>query len=383
MSTLERVHVERRLAAILAADVVGYSRLIGLDEEGTLERLKAHRRQLVDPKIAEHRGRIVKTTGDGMLVEFASVVDAVRCATEVQLAIAERNTGVGGDSRIELRIGINLGDVIVEGDDLYGDGVNIAARIEALADPGGVFVSNAVHDHVRDRLPFVLEDLGEQQVKNIARPVQVYRVRDVGVQTPVAPALPLPDKPSIAVLPFANMSGDPEQEYFADGMVEEIITALSRIRWLFVIARNSTFKYKGHAVDVKRVSRELGVRYVLEGSVRKAAKRVRITAQLIEAETGVHVWADRFDGTLEDVFDIQDKVASSVAGVIEPALQAAETARSANRPTTDLTAYDLYLRAYAMALSPGRQISEALRLMEQAITRDPRYGPALAWAAFC
>ena len=250
----------RRLAAILAADVAGYSRLMGADEDGTLERLKALRRELLDPKIAEHHGRIVKTTGDGMLVEFASVVDAVRCAVAVQQAMPERDTGIDADSRIELRIGINLGDVIVEGDDLYGDGVNIAARIEALADAGGVFVSNTVHDHVRDRLPFAFEDLGEQQVKNIARPVRVYRVREVTdtPKTAAPPALPLPDKPSIAVLPFANMSGDPEQEYFADGMVEEIITALSRIRWLFVIARNSSFTYKGQAIDVKRVGREFG-----------------------------------------------------------------------------------------------------------------------------
>jgi adenylate cyclase len=376
----------RRLAPILAADVAGYSRLMGADEEGTLERLKALRRELLDPKIAEHRGRIVKTTGDGMLVEFASVVDAVRCAVAVQQAIPERNAGVAADNRIELRIGINLGDVIVEGDDLYGDGVNIAARVEALADPGGVFVSNTVHDHVRDRLPFLFEDMGEQQVKNIARPVRVYRVRDAGAKSPSVPAQPvlsLPDKPSIAVLPFANMSGDPEQEYFADGMVEEIITALSRIRWLFVIARNSSFTYKGQAVDVKQVGRELGVRYVLEGSVRKAGNRVRITSQLIDATNGAHLWADRFDGSLENVFDLQDKVATSVAGIIEPALQAAETARSVNRPTTDLTAYDLYLRAYAMVLSSATQIPDALRLMEQAIGRDPCYGPALAWAAVC
>jgi len=374
----------RRLAAILAADVAGYSRLMGADEEGTLERLKALRRELIDPKIAEHHGRIVKTTGDGLLVEFASVVDAVRCAVTVQHALPEWNTGVAADTRIELRIGINLGDVIVEGDDLYGDGVNIAARIEALADAGGVFVSNTVHDQVRDRLPFAFEDLGEQQVKNIARPVRVYRVRDTSAAKPVtAPVLPLPDKPSIAVLPFANMSGDPEQEYFVDGMVEEIITALSRIRWLFVIARNSTFTYKGQAVDVKRVGRELGVRYVLEGSVRKAGGRVRITAELIDAVTGTHLWADRFDGSLEDVFDLQDKVASSVAGVIEPALQSAETARSADRPTNDLTAYDLYLRAYAMSLSSAARVPEALRLLEQAIACDPRYGPALVWAAFC
>jgi TolB-like protein/class 3 adenylate cyclase len=376
----------RRLAAILAADVAGYSRLMGADEEGTLERLKALRRELVDPKVAEHHGRIVKTTGDGILVEFASVVDAVRCAVEVQQAMAGRYTGVEADNRIELRIGINLGDVIVEGDDLYGDGVNIAARIEALADAGGVFVSNTVHDHVRDRLPFVFEDLGEQQVKNIARPVRVYRVRDTAAKSPsalVPSALPLPDKPSIAVLPFANMSGDPEQEYFADGMVEEIITALSRIRWLFVIARNSTFTYKGQSVDVKQVGRELGVRYVLEGSVRKAGQRVRITGQLIDATTGTHLWADRFDGSLEDVFELQDKVAVSVAGVIEPRLQAAEISRSSERSTDDLTAYDLYLRAYAMFWSSAKHIPEALRLTKEAIARDPRYGPALAWAAYC
>jgi TolB-like protein/class 3 adenylate cyclase len=376
----------RRLAAILAADVAGYSRLMGADEEGTHERLKALRSELLDPNIAEHKGRIVKTTGDGVLVEFGSVVDAVRCAVAVQQAMPERNTDLAADDRIELRIGINLGDVIVEGDDLYGDGVNIAARIEALADAGGVFISNTVHDHVRDRLPFVFEDLGEQQVKNIARPVRVYRVRDVATaKSPSAPApsvLPLPDKPSIAVLPFANMSGDPEQEYFADGMVEEIITALSRIRWLFVIARNSSFTYKGQTVDVKQVGRELGVRYVLEGSVRKAGGRVRITGQLIDAVTGAHLWADRFDGSLEDVFELQDKVASSVAGVIEPALQAAETARSAGRPTDDLTAYDLYLRAYPMFWL-SVQVPEALRLLDLAIARDPRYGPALAWAAIC
>jgi TolB-like protein len=341
---------------------------MGTDEEGTLERLKALRRELLDPKIAEHHGRIVTTTGDGLLVEFASVVDAVRCAVAVQQTMPDRNTSVAADNRIELRIGINLGDVIVEGDDLYGDGVNIAARIEALADAGGVFVSNTVHDQVRDRLPFLFEDLGEQQVKNIARPVRVYRVRNADATAPPAaaqPALPLPDKPSIAVLPFANMSGDPEQEYFVDGMVEEIITALSRIRWLFVIARNSTFTYKGRTVDVKQVGRELGVRYVLEGSVRKAGQRVRITGQLIDAVTGTHLWADRFDGSLEDVFELQDKVAVSVAGVMEPALQAAEMRRSAACPTADLTAYDLYLRALAAFFPNTKQrIFEALGLLE-------------------
>ena len=378
----------RRLTAILAADVAGYSRLMGEDEEGTHERLKAVRRQLVDPKIQEHRGRIVKNTGDGFLAEFSSVVDTVRCAVEMQRGMAERNAGTPLEKRIEFRAGINLGDVIVEAEDIFGDGVNIAARLEALAEPGGVLVSNTVHDQVRDRLLLAFEDLGEQQVKNIARPVRVYRVRDRAgpaeepFSAPPKP-LPLPDKPSIAGLPFANMSGDPEQEYFADGMVEEITTALSRIRWLFVIARNSSFTYKGQSVDVKQVGRELGVRYVLEGSVRKAGREVRITAQLIDAASGAHLWADRFDGSLEDVFQLQDNVAISVAGVIEPALQAAETACAVSRPTDDLTAYDLYLRAYAMVLASARQIPEALRLMERAIARDPHYGPALAWAGFC
>jgi adenylate cyclase len=377
----------RRLTAILAADVAGYSRLMGADEEGTHDRLKAHLRELVNPKIKEHSGRIVKNTGDGFLAEFASVVHAVRCAVELQWGMAEREPEVRAERRIQFRIGVNLGDVIAEEHDIFGDGVNVAARLEALAEPGGVLVSNTVHDHVRDRLPFAFEDLGEQQVKNIARPVRVYRVRDIGgaksPSTSASPPLALPDKPSIAVLPFANMSGDPEQEYFVDGMVEEIITALSRIRWLFVLARNSSFTYKGQAVDVKQVGRELGARYVLEGSVRKAGQRVRITGQLIDALTGTHLWADRFDGSLEDVFNLQDKVASSVAGVIEPTLQAAETARSVGRSTNDLTGYDLYLRAYAIVLSSARQIPEALRLTEQAIARDPRYGPALAWGALC
>ena len=375
----------RRLAAILAADVAGYSRLIGADEGGTLERLRTLRRELLDPKIAEHKGRLVKTTGDGLLIEFGSVVDALRCAVDVQREMTGRNTGMPPDNRIEFRIGINMGDIVVDDGDIFGDGVNVAARLEGLAEPGGICVSALVQEDAAGKLDLVFEDIGEQQLKNIVRPVRVYRVVTEACPETLRSGAdpPLPDKPSIAVLPFANMSGDPEQEYFADGMVEEIITALSRIRWLFVIARNSSFTYKGQAIDVKQVGRELGVRYVLEGSVRKAGGRVRIAAQLIDALTGTHLWADRFDGSLEDVFDLQDKVASSVAGVIEPALQAAETARSADRPTNDLTAYDLYLRAYAMVLSSARQIPEALCLMEQAIERDPRYGPALAWAAHC
>jgi TolB-like protein/class 3 adenylate cyclase len=383
--------VERRLAAVMAVDVAGYSRLMGTDEEGTLAAIKAIRRELGDPKIKEHRGRIVKTTGDGLLIEFASVVDAVRCAVEVQREMAERNVGVSPERRIEFRIGINLGDIIIDEGDIFGDGVNIAARLEALADPGGICVSRVVRNQVRDKLDFAFGDMGEQQVKNIARPVHVHSVVLGGglgpsrllAEAAPQPLLTLPDKPSIAVLPFQNMSGDMEQEYFVDGMVEEIITALSRIPWLFVIARNSSFTYKGQTVDVKQVGRELGVRYVLEGSVRKGGNRVRITGQLIDAVTGTHLWADRFDGLIEDVFELQDKVASSVAGVIEPALQAAETARSAGRRTDDLTAYDLYLRAYAMTLSSTREVPEALRVLEQAIARDPRYGPALAWAALC
>jgi adenylate cyclase len=374
----------RRLAAILAADVAGYSRLIEADEEGTLRRLRALRAEEIDPKIAAHRGRIVKTTGDGLLVEFASVVDALRCAAEMQASLAECNATFPPQQRIAFRIGINVGDIVVEDGDIFGDGVDVAARLEGLAEPGGICVSARVQEDAAGRLDLAFEDMGEQALENIARPVRVYRVGlQAGGTAAIPPALPLPDKPAIAVLPFANLSGDPEQEYFADGMVEEIITALSRIRWLFVIARNSSFTYKGQAVDVKQVGRELGVRYVLEGSVRKAGGRVRITAQLIDALTGTHLWADRFDGPLEDVFELPDKVASSVAGVIEPALQAAETVRSASRPTADLTAYDLYLRAYAMVLSSARQIPEALRLMERAIARDPLYGPALAWAAFC
>jgi len=383
--------VERRLAAILAADVVGYSRLVGVDEVGTLERLRVLRRELADPMIKEHRGRIVRITGDGLLVEFASVVDAVHCcAVDIQREMALRNAEVPVDQRIEFRIGINLGDIMNDGQDIYGDGVNVAARLEALATPGGICVSRVVRDQVRDKLNFSFDDRGEQQVKNIARPVRVFDVKIAGetmtlTSYSTAPALlPIPDKPSIAVLPFQNMSGDPEQEYFADGMVEEIITALSRIRWLFVIARNSSFTYKGQSVTVRQVGRELGVRYVLEGSVRKGGNRVRITAQLIEAETGAHLWADRFDGSLEDVFDLQDKVAIDVAGVIEPALQAAEVRRAAARPTNDLTAYDLYLRALATFYPITRErLLEAWELLQQAIAVDRHCGPALSLAAMC
>jgi TolB-like protein/class 3 adenylate cyclase len=376
--------VERKLTAILAADVAGYSRLVGADEVGTLQRLTACR-VIMDELIAAHRGRIFNTAGDSVVAEFASAVDAVECAVAVQEALAGENVNQPAATQMQFRIGVHIGDVIVQGDNLLGDGVNIAARLEALAEPGGICVSGAVHDQIGTKVPVSFVEMADPQMKNIAQPVRTYRVEGKATVTEratIAPPLALPDKPSIAVLPFQNMSGDPEQEYFANRMVEEIITALSRIRWLFVIARNSTFTYKGQPIDVKRVGRELGVRYLLEGSVRKGGGRVRITAQLIEAETGAHLWADRFDGSLEDVFDLQDKVATSVAAVIEPALLTAETARSVNRPTSDPTAYDLYLRGSALVWS-DRQLREALRLLEQAIVCDPGYGPALAWAATC
>jgi len=378
--------VERRLAAILAADVAGYSRLIGADEGGTLRALKAIRAELIDPKIAEHRGRLVKTTGDGLLVEFGSVVDALRCATEVQRAMSERNSGVLPDDRIEFRIGINMGDIVVEDGDIFGDGVNVAARLEGLAEPGGICVSARVQEDAAGRLDLAFDDMGEQALKNIARPVRAYRVamdRCVEVAKEPAP-LPLPDKPSLAVLPFQNMTGDPEQEYFVDGMVEEITTAIARLSWLFVIARNSAFTYKGRPVDVKQVAQELGVRYVLEGSVRKAGNRVRITGQLIDTTTGAHIWADRFDGALDDIFELQDRVASSVVGAIEPKLQKSEIERVARKPTESLGAYDLYLRALEQYHKYTKEgFCEAVALLERALVIDPSYAPAAALIGWC
>jgi TolB-like protein/class 3 adenylate cyclase len=382
--------VKRRLAAILAADIAGYSRLMGADEEGTLTRLKAYRSDLIDPKNKQHRGRIVKTTGDGILIEFPSVVDAVRCAIEIQQGMLERNVQVPEDQRIEFRIGINLGDVIVERRDLYGDGVNIAARLEALAEPGGICISETVFNHARDKVAFETQDAGGQTLKNIARPVHVYRIivdpsrREAAPKSPVS-SLALPDRPSIAVLPFQNMSGDPEQEYFADGTVEDIITALSRFKALFVIARNSSFTYKGRAVDVKQVGRELGVGYVLEGSVRKAANRVRITGQLVDTATGAHLWADRFDGELGDIFDLQDQVTESVVGAIAPAVQKAEIERAKRKPTESLDAYALYLRGLVRYYQfDNRQANgEALRLFYGAIELDPDFASAYSRAALC
>ncbi|WP_247458487.1 adenylate/guanylate cyclase domain-containing protein [Bradyrhizobium sp. 153] len=378
----------RKLAAIIAADVVSYNRLMGVDEAETLATLKSHRRDLIDPNIAEHQGRIVKTTGDGLLIEFPSVIEAVQCAVEVQRAMQERNSDVPTDHRIEFRVGINLGDIIIDGDDIYGDGVNVAARLEGLAEANGICVSRVVHDQVRDKLGLGFEDLGERQLKNIARPVRVFRIAtpDIGLRTQSAhPTLAIPDKPSIAVLPFTNISGDPEQDYFADGMVEDIITALSHFKALFVIARNSSFTYKGRAVDVKLVGRELGVRYVLEGSVRKAANRVRITGQLVDTATGVHLWANRFDGGLGDIFDLQDQVTESIVGAIAPAVEKAEIERARCKQTERLDAYDHYLRGLAKSYQDASQqaCNEALQLFNSAIKLDPDFATAYARAAFC
>jgi TolB-like protein/class 3 adenylate cyclase len=379
----------RRLAAILAADVAGYSRLMGADEEGTLAALKAHRRELVDPLISQHQGRIVKTTGDGLLIEFASIVDAVRCAVVLQQGMKDRNANLDESQCIRFRIGINVGDVIVDEGDIFGDGVNVAARLEALAEPDEICVSATVREHVGEKLPIGFVDLGEHIVKNIARPVHVYRidtrvVPETITQSKLKPAmLTLPDRPSIAVLPFANMSGDPEQEYFSDGMVEDIITGLSRIKWLFVIARNSSFTYKGKSVDVKQVGRELGVRYLLEGSVRKASNRVRVTGQVVEAETGRHVWAERYDRTLEDVFALQDELTMSVVAAIEPSLRQAEIERVKRKRPDSLDAYDLVLRAIPdVYASMPDGAAKALGHLDRALEMEPDYALAHGFAAW-
>src|SRR5258705_3335884 len=356
-----------------------------MDEEETHVRLKEHLRVLIDPKIAAHRGHIVKNTGDGLLAEFNSVVDAVRCAVDVQRGMAERNSDVPPNNRIEFRIGINIGDIIEDNGDIFGDGVNVAARLEAIAEPGGICVSDDAHRQLRDKLDIVFDDAGEQNLKNIGRAVRVFRVRDRGAAASQRPTLALPDKPSIAVLPFINMSGDPEQEYFADGMVDDIITALSHFRALFVIARSSSFTYKGRAVDVKQVGRELGVRYVLEGSLRKAANRGRITGQLVDTATGAHLWAERFDGGLGDVFDLQDQVTESVVGAIAPVVEKAEIERAKRKPTESLDAYGLYLRGLARLYQFGnRQANdEAPRLFNSAIELDPEFASAYGRAAMC
>jgi TolB-like protein/Flp pilus assembly protein TadD len=375
--------VERKLAAIFAADIAGYSRLMAHDEVNTLARLKACR-VIIDGLIASHRGRIFNTAGDSVVADFASAVDAVQCAVAVQAAIASENAGAAADESMQFRIGVHVGDVMVDGENLLGDGVNIAARLEGFAEPGAICVSAVVRDQVGNKLPFAFDDLGNQQVKNIAQAIRMYRVRaEVPTMEP-APALPLPDKPSIAVLPFQNMSGDPEQEYFADGMVEEIITALSRIRWFFVIARNSTFTYKGRAVDVKQVGRELGVRYVLEGSVRNSGSRIRLTAQLVEAETGNHVWAERYDRDLADIFAVQDEIAERVVAAIEPELYAVEQVRSQGKPPDSLDAWECVIRALSLIGQGTRdENTEAEALCRRAIAISPGYGRAhslLSWA---
>jgi TolB-like protein/class 3 adenylate cyclase len=374
--------VQRRLAAILAADVVGFSSLMERDEDGTYARIGQLRRELIEPRLSEHQGRLIKTTGDGFLAEFSSPLAALRCAIAIQDALSNE------PDPLRMRIGLNLGDVIVEDSgDVFGEGVNVAARLEALCDPGGILISGKIHSEVEGKVEAAFEDRGEQQVKNISRPVRIYAVRGPGTKTPAATAtsnevkkqLALPDKPSIAVLPFQNMSGDPDQEYFADGMVEDIITALSRFKSLFVIARNSSFTYKGKAVDIKQVGRELGVRYVLEGSVRKSGSRIRITGQLIEAATNRHLWADKFDGALEDVFDLQDRVTASVVGLIAPRLEQAEIERARQKPTENLDSYDFFLRG--TALSNRREFAEARQFFSKAYEQDPEYGPAYAMAA--
>jgi adenylate cyclase len=375
--------VERRLTAILAADVAGYSRLMGADEEGTLAALKMLRREVTDPKIKEHRGRIVNTTGDGLLSEFASVVDAVRCAVEVQREMAARNAGVPAERRLDFRIGVNLGDIMIDENDIFGDGVNIAARLEALAEPGGICVSRVVRDQVRDKLAIPFEDMGEQQVKNIARPVRAYRAllaeRADRPSIPSATAAPraLPDRPSIAVLPFNNVGGDPEQEYFVDGITEDIITALSKWRWFLVIARNSTFAYKGKSVDLKEVGRDLGARYILQGSMRRAGQRVRITSQLIDTSTGTHLWAERYDRDLTDIFSVQDDITSRVVTAIEPALSRAESQRVIAKRPEHMGAWDYCQRGFWHVHKGTRTDGiTAYGLFKQALALDPNLADA-------
>jgi adenylate cyclase len=377
--------MERKLAAILAADVVGYSTLMERDEEGTFQRVVAGRKELFEPTIERRHGRIFKIMGDGLLAEFGSVVDAVECAVALQRGMAERNAAMPAADRIEVRIGVNLGEVIVEGNDRYGEGVNVAARLQQLAEPGGIRVSEKVAREVERKLAFAFESTGLQQVKNIVEPVHTFRVVLAAGDLPAAAEAPLalPDRPSIAVMPFTNMGGAAEEDYFADGLVEDVITGLSKFPGIFVIARNSTFVYKGRSFDVRQVARELGVRYVLEGSVRKAAGRLRITGQLVEGADGVHVWADKFEGPLEDVFDLQDRLTESIVGAIEPTLRRAEIERARRKRPDRLDAYDFYLRAlpHAYANTP-HETDQALRLLGEALTRDPGYTAAHGLAAW-
>jgi adenylate cyclase len=378
---------QRRLAAIVSADVVGYSRLMGVDEVGTLDAFRSHRFELIDPKISEYGGRIVKTMGDGLLLEFPSVVNATRCVIEIQQGMAERNEAIDDDQRIEFRVGINLGDIIIEGEDIHGDGVNIAARLQEIANPGGIVISQRVYEDVQDRLDSSFEDSGAQTLKNIARPVIVWRwspgtKRSTTGAIPDSEPIALPDKPSIAVLPFDNLSGDPEQAFFADGMAEDIITGLSRFRSLFVTARNSTFAYKGQSPDVREVAKALHVRYILEGSVRRSGTRVRVTAQLIDAETGNHIWAERFDRELEDLFAIQDEVTEAIVAAIAPEIGEVERARAERKPLENLDNWDLFQRglaAYYASTEAG--LKSAIEQFDKVNENDPTFALAFAMAA--
>ena len=382
------------MAAVLAADVAGYSRLMGLSEEQTLAQLKALRRTLVDPTIASHRGRIVKTTGDGMLVEFASAVDAVRCAADVQREMVKQNADVPEDLRIEFRIGIHVGDIIIDDDDIFGDGVNIAARLEGIAEPSGVCLSDDAHRQIRGKVDLLFDDIGEQNLKNIAEPMRAWRMRHSGDGVPESQldpyplrrphALALPDKPSIVVLPFDNMSAEPGQDYLADGIVEAITATLSCIRSFFVIARSSAFTYKGRATNVREIGKELGVAYLLEGSVQKAGNRLRITVQLIETEGGAHVWSSRYDGTIDEFFDLEDRITQQVAGALQPSIRGAEIERSRRKRPQDLSSYDYTMRAmpHVWALEKDES-AKALELLEKALKIDPEYPLALALAGWC
>jgi adenylate cyclase len=384
--------VDRRLAAIFAADVAGYSRLMGVDEEGTLRQLKAHRKELVDPKITEHRGRIVKTTGDGMLVEFGSVVDAVRCAVDIQRGTRERNSDIPAEKRIQFRIGINVGDIIIDGDDIYGDGVNIAARLEGLAEPGGVCVSDDAQRQIRGKVDTSLEDMGPQNLKNIAEPMRAWRLRMNAGGSAAAPierpvestqAPPLPDKPSIAVLPFQNLSGDREQEYFADGIAEDVLTTLSKIQQLLVIARNSSFVFKGQARDIREIGRMLGARYVLEGSVRKAGNRVRLSAQLIDSLNGGHIWADRFEGDLDDVFALQDRITQDIVAALEVRLTFGEQARVWRARSGSPLVYEHFSKGRTLYLNFAKHTHARARSeFERALAINPAYAPALLQLGF-
>jgi adenylate cyclase len=390
---LSSEHVERRLAAILAADVAGYSRLMGADEEGTLAHLKSCRKTLVDPKIVEHRGRIVKTAGDGMLVQFASAVDATRCAVEIQREMARQNAGVSPQLMINFRIGIHVGDIIIDDNDMFGDGVNIAARLEGIAEPGGVCISDDAHRQIRGKIDIAFDDIGEQTLKNIAEPMRAWLIRLAGEAAPAIrsasprtqpQALALPDKPSIAVLPFDNMSAEAGQDYLADGIVEAITAALSCIRSFFVVARNSTFTYKGRATNVRDIGKELGVAYVLEGSVQKAGNRLRIFVQLVETEGGAHVWSSRHDGTIEDVFDLQDRITEQVAGALQPSIRIAEIARSRRKRPQDLGSYDQTMRALPHVWALEKEESaKALDLLDKALAIDPEYPLALSFSGWC